>query len=412
MASDIFSLRNRKIILGVSGSIAAYKSLEVLRLLVGEGAKVCVVMSSNATKFITPLTFEALSGNPVYHQVFDSSSSLTMEHITATESADLLLIAPATAGMIGKMANGIADDALSNLFIAFCGPSIIAPAMNDGMYSNPAVKANIEKMKQRGVEFIEPEYGELACRSVGQGRLAEPQKLLQAVNKRLGVKKDLTGIRILVTAGPTHEALDPVRYITNPSSGKMGYAVACNARDRGAAVTLISGPTRLPIPGGIRFLPCRKATEMNDLVLQQFLNCDVLVMTAAVGDFAPKQIKKEKIKKMQSAPFVIELAPTEDILLNVLKLKSGQFVIGFAAESENLTQSALEKLRNKNLDLIVANDISAPGIGFQSDFNKVTMINKHEEIEELSLLSKVEIAHHLLNKVVASIPKSSRDSVS
>ena len=410
MTPSILTLRNRKIILGVTGSIAAYKSLEVLRLLIGEGAEVHVVMSTNAARFITPLTFEALSGNPVYHQVFDSNSSLSMEHIRVAESADLLLIAPATAGMIGKMANGIADDPLSNLFVSFCGPAIIAPAMNDGMYANPAVKANIEKMKQRGVEFIEPVYGELACGSVGQGWLAEPGDLLQAVNRRLSVENDLSGFRILVTAGPTHEALDPVRYITNPSSGKMGYAVACAARDRGAAVTLVSGPTRLPVPDGVHFMPCRKAIEMNDLVHRQFPDCDVLVMSAAVGDFAPMQIEKEKIKKKGSTPLVLELVPTEDILQNVVKLKTRQFVVGFAAESENLTQSALEKLRNKKLDLIVANDISAPGIGFQSDFNQVTLINKHEELQKLPLLSKIEIAHRLLNEILILLHKSGRNS--
>jgi len=333
-----------------------------------------------------------------------------MEHIRVAELADLLLIAPATAGMIGKMANGIADDPLSNLFVSFCGPTIIAPAMNDGMYTNPAVKANIEKMKQRGVEFIEPVYGKLACGSVGEGRLAESGDLLQAVNRRLSIKNDLSGLRVLVTAGPTHEALDPVRYITNPSSGKMGYAVACAARDRGAAVTLVSGPTRLPVPDGVHFMPCRKAIEMNDFVHRQFPDCDVLVMSAAVGDFAPMQIEKEKIKKKGSTPLVLELVPTEDILQNVVKLKTRQFVVGFAAESENLTQSSLEKLRNKKLDLIVANDISAPGIGFQSDFNQVTLINKHEEMQKLPLLSKIEIAHRLLNEILILLHKSGRNS--
>ena len=408
---DIPSLRNRKIILGVCGSIAAYKAVEVLRLLVGEEAKVDVVMSTNATKFITPLTFEALSGNPVYHQVFNSNSTLLMEHIRVAESADLLLIAPATAGTIGKMANGIADDSLSNLFISYCGPTIIAPAMNDAMYANPAVKANVEKMKKRGVEFIEPEHGELACGSVGQGRLADPLDLLQAVKRRLNSKNDLHGLRILVTAGPTHEFLDPVRFITNPSSGKMGYAVACAARDRGATVTLVSGPSQLSVPEGVFFMSCRTASEMNDHVRQQFPDCDILIMSAAVGDFALKQIAKEKIKKKENVPLFLKLLPTEDILQNVTKWKTKQFVVGFAAESENLTQSALEKLRNKNLDLIVANDISSPGIGFQSDSNQVTLIKKNEEIKKLPLLPKSEIAHHLLDDVVATLSNAGFDSL-
>ena len=403
MADGILSLRNRKIVLGVSGSIAAYKSLELLRLLVAEGAKVYVVMSANATKFITPLTFEVLSGNPVYHQVFESNVSATMEHIRAAESADLLLVAPATAGTIGKLANGIADDALSNLFIAFRGAVIVAPAMNDGMLANQAVQTNIETMKQRGVGFVEPEHGELACGTVGQGRLAEPCNILQAVKQRLHSQNDLSGIRVLVTAGPTHEALDPVRYITNPSSGKMGYAIACAARDRGAIVSLVSGPTHLSVPEGVHFLRCKKAVEMNELVSQQFPGCDILIMTAAVGDFAPAQIEKEKIKKKGGAPLILQLKQTEDILSNVTTRRTKQFVVGFAAESENLTSSALEKLRKKNLDLIVANDISAPGIGFQSDSNQVTLINKKEEVEHLPLLPKTEIAHLLLNRILASI---------
>ncbi|KMP11972.1 phosphopantothenoylcysteine decarboxylase [Candidatus Nitromaritima sp. SCGC AAA799-C22] len=398
-------LRGRKIVLGVSGGIAAYKAVELLRLLVQDGAKVLVVMSANAGKFVTPLTFEALSGNPVYHQVFDSVSSAGMEHIRAAESADLLIVAPATAGTIGKMANGLADDALSNLFVAFRGPVLVAPAMNDGMYDNPAVKDNIETMKRRGIGFIEPEHGELACGTVGPGRLADPQTLLLAVRGKLNLRNDLAGLRVLVTAGPTHEPLDPVRYITNPSSGKMGFAVACAARDRGAKVTLISGPTQLDAPEGIPFLSCRKADEMNELVCGHFPDCDVLVMTAAVGDFAVEHVEKEKIKKKGNEPLVLKLQPTEDILKNVADRKARQFVVGFAAESQNLVQSALEKLRNKKLDLIVANDISAPGIGFQSDSNQVTFIDKEEKVEQLPLLPKSEIADLLLDRIITSLPK-------
>ena len=258
-------------------------------------------------------------------------------------------------------------------------------------------------MKERGVEFIEPEEGELACGSFGQGRLVEPLNLLKAVKKRLNSMNDFHGLRILVTAGPTHEPLDPVRFITNPSSGKMGYAVACAARDRGATVTLISGPTSLPTPGGVFFVSCRTASEMNDRVLQTFSDCDVLVMSAAVGDFAPKQIEKEKIKKKGNTPLTLKLLPTEDILKNVTARKIRQFIVGFAAESENLTQSALEKLREKNLDLIVANDISSPGIGFQSESNQVTLVNKNGDIKELPLLLKTEIAHLLLDEVIKAI---------
>jgi len=397
------SFRNKKIILGVSGSIAAYKAVELLRLLVRQKASVHVVMSTNAAKFVTPLTFEALSGNPVYHQVYNTDSTMLMEHIRLVESADLLLVAPATAGIIGKMANGIADDPLSNLFISYNGAIIVAPAMNDDMYANFAVKENIKIMKGRGVEFIEPKDGELACGSIGQGRLAEPLDLLDAVKKRLNPINDFYELRILVTAGPTQEPLDPVRFITNRSSGKMGYAVACAARDRGAKVTLISGPTNLQVPEGVCFISCRTASEMNDQVLQVFSSYDVLIMTAAVGDFAPRQIEKEKIKKNGDDTLTLKLFPTEDVLKNIKSRKIRQFVVGFAAESENLTESALEKLRTKNLDLIVANDISSPGIGFQSDSNQVTLINKRGDIKKLPLLLKTEIASLLLDDIINSI---------
>jgi phosphopantothenoylcysteine decarboxylase/phosphopantothenate--cysteine ligase len=271
------------------------------------------------------------------------------------------------------------------------------------MYANLAVKANIKKMKERKIEFIEPEEGQLACGSIGQGRLAEPLNILKVVQKRLSLKSDFNKCRVLVTAGPTHEPLDPVRLITNPSSGKMGYALACAARDRGASVTLVSGPTSLPVPEGVSFFPCRTASEMNDRVLKIFLNCDVLIMSAAVGDFAPKQIEKEKIKKKGETPLTLKLYPTEDILKNVMRRKTKQFIVGFAAESENLTQSALNKLRNKNLDFIVANDISSPGIGFKSESNQVTFINKNEDVKKLPLLLKTEIAHLILDDIIKAL---------
>ncbi|MDA0691853.1 MAG: bifunctional phosphopantothenoylcysteine decarboxylase/phosphopantothenate--cysteine ligase CoaBC [Nitrospinae bacterium] len=392
------SLQGKKIVLGVSGGIAAYKAVELLRLMVREKAEVFVVMSAHAGKFVTPLTFEALSGNPVYYEVFGTENSASMPHIRAAENADLLLVAPATAGTLGKLACGLADDALSNLYLAYRGPVIIAPAMNDGMYANPAVQENIEKMKQRGVEFIEPEEGELACGTVGQGRLADPARILTAVQNRLRVREDLKGLKILVTAGPTHEPLDPVRYISNPSSGKMGYAVAEQARLRGAEVTLISGPTKLNPPHGVKVIPCKQAREMNALVQQHLPDCDVLFMIAAVGDFSAEKVQKEKIKK-NGEPLILKLVPNPDILQEVAKIKTRQFIVGFAAESENVVQSAQEKLEKKQLDLIVANDISAPGIGFQSDSNQVTLIDKDGAIDSLPRLSKREIAGVLLDRV-------------
>ena len=392
-------MKNKKIALAVSAGIAAYKAVELLRMLMKEGAEVQIVMSANAGEFVTPLTFEALSRKPVYHQLFNLENSADMKHIRIAENADLMLVAPATASTLGKMANGLADDALSNLYLAFKGPVMIAPAMNEGMWRNLAVKENIEKLKSRGVKFIEPEDGDLACRTTGPGRLADLDTILERVKNHFKKLHDLQGLRILVTAGPTHEPLDPVRYISNPSSGKMGYAVAEQAKARGAEVVLISGPTHLKPPMGVDFKACKTAGEMNSLVQEYFPECDVLVMSAAVGDFTAEKLEKEKIKKTSREGQTLNLVPTKDILMEVSKIKTQQFVVGFAAETQNLIQSALEKLRNKKLDLIVANDISAPGIGFQSDNNQVTLVDSNEQVENLPRMAKREIANILLDKI-------------
>ena len=392
-------MKNKKIVLAVSAGIAAYKAVELLRMLMKEGAEVQIVMSANAGEFITPLTFEALSRKPVYHQIFNLENSADMKHIRIAENADLMLVAPATASTLGKMANGLADDALSNLYLAFKGPIMIAPAMNEGMWGNLAVKENIEKLKSRGVKFIEPEEGELACKTIGPGRLANLDTIFERVTNHFKNFHDLQGLRILVTAGPTHEPLDPVRYISNPSSGKMGYAVAEQAKARGAEVVLVSGPTHLKPPLGVDFKACKTAGEMNSLVQEYFPECDVLVMSAAVGDFTAEKLEKEKIKKTSREGQTLNLVPTKDILMEVSKIKTQQFVVGFAAETQNLIQSALEKLRNKKLDLIVANDISAPGIGFQSDNNQVTLVDSNEQVENLPRMTKQEIANILLDKI-------------
>ncbi len=396
-------LEGKKVVLGVSGGIAAYKAVELLRLLVKEGAEVYVVMTENAKQFVTPLTFEALSGHPVYHDIFGSQASASMEHIRAAENADLMVVAPATANSIGKMAQGLADDSLSTLFSAFAGPVLVAPAMNDKMWDNPAVQENIRTLKRRGVGIVDPEAGELACGTVGLGRLAEPERLLEAVRKGLLRQSDLAGLRVLVTAGPTREPLDPVRFITNRSSGKTGYAIARQARSRGAEVTLISGPTHLEPPFDVTLLNCQRTGEMAQLVLDHLSQCDVLIMTAAVGDFAPESIQKEKIKKSEGKPLILNLQPTQDILQEVAAKKSDQLIIGFAAESENIVQSATEKLQRKKLDLIVANDISAPGIGFQSDNNQVILIDRNAKVESLPLLTKTEIADILLDRILGQL---------
>ncbi len=392
-------MKNKKIVLAVSAGIAAYKAVELLRLLMKEGADVQVVMSANAGRFVTPLTFAALSGKPVYHQIYDSKNSADMEHIRVAENADLMLVVPATASTIGKIANGLADDALSNLYLAFKGSVMVAPAMNDGMWQNLAVQDNIAKLTSRGVEFIDPEQGELACGATGLGRLADLDTIMGRVRNHFNQLQDLQGLRILVTAGPTHEPLDPVRYLSNPSSGKMGYAVAERAKARGADVVLISGPTYLNPPAGIKFESCKTAADMNSLVQKHFSECDVLVMSAAVGDFTVEKLEKEKIKKQGEEGRTLKLVATKDILMEASKIKTRQFVVGFAAETQNLIESALEKLRKKKLDLIVANDISAPGIGFQSDNNQVTLIDSDEKIESLPRMTKKEIANILLDKI-------------
>lgn len=398
--------KNKKIVVGVSGGIAAFKAVELVRYLVNAGATVHVVFSRNAKEFVTPLTFATLTGNPVYYKVFGHSGSAQMEHIQCSESADLLVVVPATAATIGKMANGLADDALSNIFIAFRGPVLIAPAMNDGMFANVAVQENITKLQARGVEIIDPETGKMVCGTTGKGRLAELETLLQAIESRLAKSQDLSGLKFLVTAGPTQEPLDPVRFITNPSSGKMGYAIAEKARLRGAEVTLISGPTHLASPLGVTFVPCVQAKDMHSRVMENFPACDVLVMTAAVGDFAPEKVQKEKIKKSGDTPLILKLSPTPDILLEVGQIKSHQLLVGFAAESENVLESARDKLKRKNLDMIVANDISAPGIGFQSDSNQVTFLDRQGNQESLPRMEKKAIADILLDRIKQQIKKS------
>jgi phosphopantothenoylcysteine decarboxylase/phosphopantothenate--cysteine ligase len=297
------------------------------------------------------------------------------------------------------MANGLADDALSSLYLAFKGPVMVAPAMNGDMWQNLAVQENIEKLKARGVKFIDPEEGILACGTSGRGRLANLDTILKTIKNHFDELQDLKGLKILVTAGPTHEPLDPVRYISNPSSGKMGYAIANKAEVRGAEVVLISGPTYLKPPPGVEFKLCKTAAEMNSAVQGYFPRCDVLVMSAAVGDFTAEFLEKEKIKKGNGDSLAVNLVPTKDILMEVSKVKTRQFVVGFAAETQNLIQSAFEKLKKKKLDLIVANDISAPGIGFQSDSNQVHLIYSNEKIENLPRMTKKEIADILLDKI-------------
>ncbi|MBI4445194.1 MAG: bifunctional phosphopantothenoylcysteine decarboxylase/phosphopantothenate--cysteine ligase CoaBC [Acidobacteria bacterium] len=386
-----------RVILGVTGCIAAYKSVVILRLLQKSGFEVFPVMTRHAQEFITPLTLEKLSGNKVICGVFDDRST-EIEHIALARRSDLLLMAPATANLIGKMAHGIADDFLSTLYLSTTTPVVLAPAMNVEMWRHPATQNNLQMLRKRGVVIVEPEPGYLACGEEGEGRLAQPESIVQTALEVLRPVKSLLGKKILVTAGPTIEDIDPVRFISNRSSGKMGYAIAHEAAQRGATVTLITGPTYLPAPSGVRVLPVRSAVEMRDAVLSHFADADVVVMAAAVSDFTPVTVEAHKIKKA-TASSVLQLHPAPDILEEIGKLKQSQFLVGFAAETQNPLENARLKLREKRLDLVVLNDVSQPGVGFQSDYNQITVISPDGECEDLPLLPKHQVAQLLWDRI-------------
>jgi phosphopantothenoylcysteine decarboxylase/phosphopantothenate--cysteine ligase len=391
--------RNRKTILvGVTGGIAAYKSAEIVRALVKEGLDVHVVMTRNAMEFITPLTLQALSGNPVSTQTFDLTQEQEIGHISLVDRANLFLIAPATANMLGKVAGGIADDLLTTMVCAATRiPVVFAPSMNVNMYRNPITQDNIRKLERLGYDFIAPEEGELACGYEGVGRLADPENILEYVLGRLS-PKDLTKERILITAGPTEEPIDPVRFLTNPSSGKMGYAIARAAAQRGAKVTLVSGPTHCAPPLQVELIRVRSADEMRKAVLKAFPKSTSVVMAAAVSDFRSPTRARQKVKK-QEASLTLKLEPTPDILLELGKKKGKRILIGFAAETQSLVKNAREKLERKNLDLIVANDVSRKEVGFQSDSNQVKLIGVDGKVSELPLLPKSVLAHRVLDEI-------------
>jgi len=391
-------LSGRRMVLGVSGGIAAYKAVDVLRRLRELGAEVRVVMTRNATRFVAPLTFSALSGSPVLADEFAEGTWGPMGHISVTDGIDLALVAPATANIIGKAASGIADDALSTALMAAACPVIMAPAMNDRMFRNPILQRNITALKSAGVRFVEPEEGVLACGTSGQGRLASLERIMQAAAAVL-VPKDLAGVSVLVTAGPTREAIDAVRFISNPSSGKMGYALAAAARDRGAEVTLISGPTYLAPPEGVSHYTVTTAAEMSQTVREHARRCRIIIMAAAVSDFRPKERSGTKIKKENVAP-IITLERTDDILQGLGAAKEDRILVGFAAETENVVENAREKLLRKNLDLIVANDIAQPGAGFSSDTNAAVMIDRTGTVTDLPLRAKTELAFMIMDRVV------------
>lgn len=392
-------LRDKEIILGVTGGIAAYKAVELLRELTKKGAKVHVVMTRNAQEFITPLTFQTLSGNPVQKELFSLLEDSKIGHVALADMAHLVAIVPATANIIGKVANGIADDFLSTMIMATRCPVLFAPSMNVNMWGSVAVKQNVEKLKKAGYQFIGPDEGDLACEVIGQGRLAAVADILERIEELL-TEKDMGGKRVLITAGPTHEPIDPVRFITNRSSGRMGFALAKMARRRGADVTLISGPTHLPVPrGNVRFISVGTASEMRVAVLEHYKECSVIIKAAAVSDYHPKFVGDQKLKKLNAHAF-LELERNPDIIGEIGSLKGDRVLVGFAAETRNLMANARKKLREKHLDLIVANDVSRSDSGFATETNKVVIIDSQGEVDPLPLMSKEEVANIILERVL------------
>ncbi len=395
-------LKDKTIVLGVTGSIAAYKAAELASQLTQAGARVEVIMTESATEFITALTFRNITGRPVVTKMFELTSEYSVEHVALAEAADIVVIAPATANLIARLAAGIADDMLTCTVLATKAPVIIAPAMNVNMYENSITQDNIDKLKAREFTFVGPDYGRLASGKLGMGRLVDVNEIFNAVCQVLSKSGDLIGKRIVITAGGTEEPIDPVRCLTNRSSGKMGYALAEAARDRGAHVTLITAPSTLAKPVGVDIIDICTAQEMYEAVKKATEQADTLIMAAAVADYRPAKVSREKIKRHAYSELILELEKTPDILGEV----RGNFMrIGFAAETENLVANAREKLSTKQLDLIVANDITATDSGIGADNNQVVIIDREGKTEELPLLAKREVADRILDKVAQALAK-------
>jgi phosphopantothenoylcysteine decarboxylase/phosphopantothenate--cysteine ligase len=394
-----------RITLGVTGGVAAYKAAELVRLLQQDGFTVQVVMTLGAREFVTPLTFAALSGQKVITDLFEKSSTgeanldSAIEHIAVAQRTDLLLVAPATADILAKFVQGIADDFLTTLYLATTAPVIVAPAMNVNMWNHAATQANVETLRARGVKIVNPDEGYLACGMTGAGRLAGQQEIVAAVRETLHAQKDLHAENILITAGPTCEDLDPVRYITNRSSGKMGFAVAEAAARRGAKVTLVSGPVILETPPGVERVPVRTAEEMRRAVVDRLSTSTVAIFAAAVADYRPAEMQSTKIKRFKE-PLTLRLEPTPDILAEAAKTKGDRLIVGFAAETDHVAENARKKLAAKNADLIVANDVTAEGAGFDLDTNIVTLFSRDGRDLALPKLSKSEVAQRILDEVL------------
>jgi phosphopantothenoylcysteine decarboxylase / phosphopantothenate---cysteine ligase len=389
----------KKVLLCVSGGIAAYKAVQLTSKLTQNGFDVKVMMTGNATKFVTPLSFQAISRNDVYTDTFDEKDPAKIAHIDLADWPDVIIIAPATANIIGKLANGIADDMVSTTLLATEKPVFIAPAMNVHMYNHPVVQENIARLKSFGYHFIEPSEGYLACGYVGKGRLEEPEIIVEHVKTFFVQNKQqfLRGKTVLISAGPTREKIDPVRYLSNYSSGKMGYAIAEVAQHLGANVILISGPVSLEVPVGVQIIRVESAEEMYEAVLQYFDKADIVIKSAAVSDYRPKKILQQKMKK-QSQELVIELERTVDILAELGKRKKAQFLIGFAAETNHVEEYAKQKLQSKNADMIVANNVMQEGAGFGTDTNIVTFYKANNEKKQFPKLTKHEVAYEILKE--------------
>jgi phosphopantothenoylcysteine decarboxylase/phosphopantothenate--cysteine ligase len=392
------ALAGRELILAVTGSIAAYKAAYLLRELRRAEASVTVVMTAHAREFVAPLTFRTLSGRPVLTDLFDPQEPAAVEHVALAERADLTVVAPATAHALARAALGLADDFLGTLLLAVRGPVLYAPAMDGGMWEHPAVQAHVETLRARGATVLEPGHGELASGLRGQGRFPEIPEIVEAAVRLLWPRRDLAGDHVLVTAGPTREALDPVRYLTNRSSGRMGYAIAAQAARRGARVTLVTGPTHLPPPAGIRVIPVQTALEMRDAVLHAVDAATVVIKAAAVADYRPGRAAAEKIPSKQDA-LRLDLVPTPDILRELGARKEARFLVGFAAETHDLREHARAKLVAKGVDLIVANDVSRSDIGFDATDNEVVLLDRWGGVVALPRRTKVEVADLILDRV-------------
>lgn len=394
-------LKGKTVVLGVTGSIAAYKIANLASMLVKQHADVHVIMTENATNFINPIAFETLTQHKCLVDTFDRNFQYNVAHVSLAQAADVMMIAPASANVIGKLANGIADDMLTTTAMACDAPMYIAPAMNTHMYDNPVVQDNLKKLAHYGKKIIEPASGLLACRDVGRGKLPEPEELFEYIMAEIACEKDLAGRKIVVTAGPTREAVDPVRFISNHSTGRMGYAVAENAMRRGADVTLITGPCAIAPPRFVKVVNVVSAQDMYDAVMAERDDADAVIMTAAVADYRPASVSSEKIKK-HDADTSIHLVRTKDILAELGKQRiPGQFLCGFSMETSHMLERSREKLEKKNLDMIVANNLKVSGAGFGTDTNVVTLITR-DDARELPIMSKAEVASQILDEVVSS----------